>query len=331
MAAASHDRAHSISRFFQPKEVSDKDKSAGEKRVWSLLGQINDEKRSHQRAKFTLNAAHEAVIDLTAIESPSHNPDNEQAHHKEVENHDETPVGDEETRELPSSPLSRSNPFAQFAHSEEPQKNAFERFAPPNASTASSAAKPKMLSQPTISARKESILSASKPRLDANTKRKPCNKCMMRELPRDEQDRITQKWISLADPPTTSSLEARRFQVLVAAQLHARCQEPSVKKALTALRSFFPNGMLTVDHVAGANPDDLAKCLTNLQYYNVKAQHLVRAAKEIQLQFGGVVPEDEHALNRITGVGKVFADLLAFVNRREVHEGGGGDKLNNVD
>lgn len=89
--------------------------------------------------------------------------------------------------------------------------------------------------------------------------------------------------------------------------------------------------MLTVDHVAGANPDDLAKCLTNLQYYNVKAQHLVRAAKEIQLQFGGVVPEDEHALNRITGVGKVFADLLAFVNRREVHEGGGGDKLNNVD
>jgi endonuclease III len=77
---------------------------------------------------------------------------------------------------------------------------------------------------------------------------------------------------------------------------------------------------LTVSAVAQADPEVLALHITNLQYYNSKAQQIVKAAKEIETEFHGIVPEDETSLLRLTGVGKVFADLLAFVNTHEIHE-----------
>jgi endonuclease III len=138
----------------------------------------------------------------------------------------------------------------------------------------------------------------------------------MKDLVCEEQIRITKKWHSLADP--NASLEVRRFQVLVATRLHARCQESSVRKAMNALGGLV--GDFTVDSIAEADPQILAKCITNVQYYNAKAQQIVKAAREIKTQYGGEVPEDEVSLLKITGVGKVFADLLAFVNTRAAYK-----------
>ena len=137
----------------------------------------------------------------------------------------------------------------------------------------------------------------------------------MKSLSKEEQDRITQKWHSLAD--ASAPLEVRRFQVLVAARLHARCQEPSVRKAMAVLRKAFP--ALTASNLAQADPEVLAHHITNLQYYNVKAKQLVKVAQEIQTHHDGIVPEDEASLLKLTGVGKVFADLLAHVNTRAAH------------
>lgn len=164
-------------------------------------------------------------------------------------------------------------------------------------------------------------------------KKKTCDFIPMASISKEEQDIITRKWHSLADP--LAPLEVRRFQVFVAARLHARCQEPSVRKAMSVLREAFgtpstttttttseeDDGIgLNVSTVARADPQVLALHLTNLQYYNVKAQHIVKAAKEIETEFHGRVPEDETSLLRLTGVGKVFADLLAFVNTRKIHQ-----------
>ncbi len=144
----------------------------------------------------------------------------------------------------------------------------------------------------------------------------------MKDLTVEEQVRITRKWHSLAEDGSTIEvpLEVRRFQVLLAARLHARCQEPAVRKAMATLRANFPNGGLTVDALARADPEAIAPCISNLQYYNVKARQVVTAAQEIRSQFGGTVPEDEQSLLRITGIGKVFADLLAFVNTRRAFQ-----------
>jgi adenine-specific DNA glycosylase len=47
---------------------------------------------------------------------------------------------------------------------------------------------------------------------------------------------------------------------------------------------------------------------------------MVQSAKEIQTRFGGEVPEDESALKDITGIGPVFANILATINTRAVHK-----------
>ena len=139
----------------------------------------------------------------------------------------------------------------------------------------------------------------------------------MQDLPVDEQERIITKWHSfLADP---CSLEDSRFQILVAARLHARCQEGPVRQAMKALNELCRNG-ISVQQFAQMNPQDLHPAIANLQYYPTKAKHLVKAAQEIQSQFAAKVPEHESQLRQLTGIGPVLADLLAFVNTRKVHQ-----------
>jgi len=137
----------------------------------------------------------------------------------------------------------------------------------------------------------------------------------------EEQNRVIRKWHSMADP--SASLETRRYQVLLAARLHARCQEPTVRKAMGKLKDHFAllseEKTITVEEMAKSDPEELASHISNLQFYNVKAKQIVQAAQEIMNRHEGIVPEDEFSLLQITGIGKTFADLLAFVNTRETH------------
>eukprot|EP00536_Pseudo-nitzschia_multiseries_P011600 jgi/Psemu1/308378/fgenesh1_kg.405_\ len=144
----------------------------------------------------------------------------------------------------------------------------------------------------------------------------------MADVPPDEQSRIVRKWQSMADP--SAPLEVRRYQVFLAARLHARCQEPTVRKAMNNVRAYFAGlpepTMVTVGEIAEMEPGVLASHISNLQFYNAKAKQIVKAAQELLERHGGIVPEDEFSLLQITGIGKVFADLLALVNTREAHE-----------
>lgn len=229
--------------------------------------------------------------------------------------------------EQDSSPRQHTNPFAQFAFqqpSDGPIQPGLSWRLSNKTNTLSTNSMMDRIQGVTCSTTKEpqgnkhhmSYPNKTNKTNKQKTKKKECEFVPMRKLPQVEQDKITQKWHSLADP--SAPLEIRRFQILVAARLHARCQEPSVRKAMAVLREAFSE--LTVSTVAKADPDVLAHYITNLQYYNVKAKHLVKAAREIQVNYNGIVPEDEASLLQITGVGKVFADLLAFVNTRKAHE-----------
>ena len=144
----------------------------------------------------------------------------------------------------------------------------------------------------------------------------------IKDISPEEQSKIVRKWHSMADP--SAPLEIRRYQLLLAARLHARCQEPTVRKAMGSLRDYFSSlpepKMVTVVEMANIEPELLASRVSNLQFYNVKARQIVKAAGELLERHGGIVPEDEFSLLQITGIGKTFADLLAFVNTREAHE-----------
>lgn len=166
-------------------------------------------------------------------------------------------------------------------------------------------------------------------------------------LSKENRDTILKKWQSLADPH--ASLEVRRFQVLVAARLHAQCHQPMVKKAMDNLRCYFrdncgdgdggeksndgdktnveegsskpqhgSSGTLCAQTLAKADPNELAThCLSSVLFANVKARHIVQASKDVLSRFNGVVPESRSGLKELMGIGPKLADILSFVNTRK--------------
>lgn len=185
------------------------------------------------------------------------------------------------------------NPFAQFAFS-----------------TGSSQERP-----PPAKRKVTSKQSTEKAKKTKSKSKKSKDWIRMADCSPEEQERIRIKWHSLADPK--APLQVRRFQIFVAARLHAQCQEPVVRKTMEALREQFVQ--LNVDALAQCDPEVLAVVLSSVQYYNTKAKHLVTASLEIQSRFQGKVPETEALLRQITGIGPVMADLLAFVNTVKAH------------
>ena len=213
-------------------------------------------------------------------------------------------------KEESSSSSSKSNPFAQFAFTgcasipaPPPTRNVILAKRPvPNSHESSSNSNP-----------------VSKPAKKPKQTKKDCKEFIrMKDYSVEEQERIRQKWLRLAtDDTSTTTLQDRRFQMLLAARLHARVQEPNVIKALDKLRQRYRP--LSVATLQRASPDDVAACISNVPYYNTKAKDICTAAQEIQTRFGGIVPEDEHSLLQIRGIGPVFADVLAFCNTTNVH------------
>lgn len=126
-----------------------------------------------------------------------------------------------------------------------------------------------------------------------------------------------QKWQSMAveDAP----LEVRRFQVLVAARLHAQSQEPVVRKAMKALHEYFyhtsdESKFLCCESLSKADPEIISNIISSVLFANVKSKHIVQAAREVKTTFHGIVPTSQHGLKSITGIGPHLAELLFYVN-----------------
>lgn len=203
-----------------------------------------------------------------------------------------------------------------------PEANPFAKFSFGGSSTSSTPVSFASWTNPKVTTKPSANATTTKQTTKA-PKAKKSEYIRMKDIAQDEQERIVKKWHSLVDPE--ASLEDRRFQVLVAARIHARCQEGQVRKAMKELMTYFREnsavGVLSVESMAAIeDPEVMVPCIRNLQYHNAKAKHLVKAAQEIKSQFRGKVPEDEFSLKQISGIGPVFADLLAFVNTKARHE-----------
>ena len=235
---------------------------------------------------------------------------------------------DQDLIEPPQNPLmvpksKMENPFAKFAHGSAASSESHlvePKFATSWHQHSSSSTKNE-------NGEKRDVNDADKnsKRCSRSKDKKKTDECKIvkfGDIHPDEQMRIIRKWHSMADP--SASLEVRRYQILLAARLHARCQEPTVRKAILKLREHFaslPEAQeLSIDAIAQSDPEELANLISNLQFYNVKAKQIVKAAQEIKSRHGGIVPEDELSLLQITGIGKTFASLLHSVNNRKTHE-----------
>ncbi|MDH6312986.1 endonuclease-3 [Parabacteroides sp. PFB2-10] len=99
------------------------------------------------------------------------------------------------------------------------------------------------------------------------------------------------------------------FQLLVAVILSAQCTDKRVNMITPALFEAYP----TPEVMAVATPEAVYEYIRSVSYPNNKAKHLVGMAKMLLEDFGGVVPSDVDELQKLPGVGRKTANVIAAV------------------
>lgn len=99
------------------------------------------------------------------------------------------------------------------------------------------------------------------------------------------------------------------FELIVAVILSAQCTDKRVNLILPALMYKFPDAL----SMSKAEPADIFKLIKSCTYPNNKAKHLSGMAKLLAEEFKGVVPSDPDLLQRLPGVGRKTANVVASV------------------
>ena len=99
------------------------------------------------------------------------------------------------------------------------------------------------------------------------------------------------------------------FQLLVAVVLSAQCTDVRVNKTTPALFEAFP----TAETLAASNFDELFPLIRSISYPNNKTKHLLGLGKMLVEDFGSEVPSTIEELQKLPGVGRKTANVVASV------------------
>lgn len=99
------------------------------------------------------------------------------------------------------------------------------------------------------------------------------------------------------------------YELLVAVILSAQCTDKRVNLITPALFEAYP----TVEDMAQASSEVIYEYIKSVSYPNNKARHLAGMARMLVEEFGGVVPSDVDTLQRLPGVGRKTANVIASV------------------
>lgn len=109
--------------------------------------------------------------------------------------------------------------------------------------------------------------------------------------------------------PETELVYANGFQLLTAVILSAQCTDVRVNAVTPALFAAFPEPAV----LARAEFDDVYPFVRSVSYPNNKTKHLIGMARMLVDEFGGQVPEAVEDLQRLPGVGRKTANVVASV------------------
>ena len=107
----------------------------------------------------------------------------------------------------------------------------------------------------------------------------------------------------------TELMYSNPFHLLVAVILSAQCTDKRVNQITPALLERYPGP----DSMAQATPEELLAYIGSCSYPNNKAKHLVGMSRQLIELFGGVVPSDIQELQKLPGVGRKTANVIASV------------------
>lgn len=99
------------------------------------------------------------------------------------------------------------------------------------------------------------------------------------------------------------------FELLVAVILSAQCTDKRVNMVTPTLFKEMPDPEI----MAASSPDEVFRLIKSISFPNNKAKHLVGMAKMLVHDFKGVVPSDVNLLQKMPGVGRKTANVIASV------------------
>lgn len=99
------------------------------------------------------------------------------------------------------------------------------------------------------------------------------------------------------------------FETLVAVILSAQCTDKRVNAVTPALFARYPDARA----MSAATADDIFQYIKSCSYPNSKSRYLADTARMLVSDFGGEVPADIEQLQRLPGVGRKTANVVAAV------------------
>ena len=122
--------------------------------------------------------------------------------------------------------------------------------------------------------------------------------------------RRTIEYFQKNNPSADTELEyTNPFQLVVAVILSAQCTDKRVNMIMPGLMKKYPDA----ESMAGARPEEIFEYIRSCSYPNNKARHLSGMSKMLAEEFGGNVPSDTVLLQRLPGVGRKTANVVASV------------------
>lgn len=109
--------------------------------------------------------------------------------------------------------------------------------------------------------------------------------------------------------PETELHFSNPYELLIAVILSAQCTDKRINQVTPALFARFPEP----ESLAAASVDEVFTYIRSVSYPNNKAKHLVGMARVLLDEFGGEVPAKIEDLQRMPGVGRKTANVIASV------------------
>lgn len=128
--------------------------------------------------------------------------------------------------------------------------------------------------------------------------------------PKTELYRFVIEYFEKTRPIAETELHySNPYQLLVAVILSAQCTDKRVNLITPNFFNKFPDAK----NLANASVDEIYEIIKSCSYPNSKAKNLLGMAKKLVEEFNGEVPSDINLLQRLPGVGRKTANVIASV------------------
>lgn len=117
-------------------------------------------------------------------------------------------------------------------------------------------------------------------------------------------------WFEMNNPDVDTELNyGSPYELIVAVILSAQCTDVRVNLITPKFFEAFPNE----NTLAKATHDDVYNLIKSCSYPNNKSKNLIGMAKTLVAEFKGEVPPDVDLLQKLPGVGRKTANVIAAV------------------